>query len=340
MAELSNTLPTIVDVSRAIGPDGKRMKLIEMSAQTNETSNHFVVQECNKGITHEVWVETGLPEIYVRHFNKGVLPSKSTTANLSFTCSMLEGRSKVDVKVANQFGKANEVRAQFARSFMTSMGRKDAWQLFYGAGPEYYPGLATVYSDRTNSNVKENILSAGGTTTGGTARNASIFLVASSPDTIYKIYPQGSHAGINFRNLGEQTFTDTDGTQMQTYQALIGLDSGLVVADWKFGGRICNIDTNDLAAGTGTQAITATTNIMFLMDDLIAKIPHFNGMRTAFYMNGNMINMLNRMCYRFSNQVLDYIEGTNMFGNSQKWTSYKGIPICKVDQLLSTESAI
>ena len=73
--------------------------------------------------------------------------------------------------------------------------RQRTWTLFYGNGgiaPEEFTGLSPRYSLLSAGNGT-NILDALGT---DAADNASIWLVAWSPETVSGIFPKGSQAGL------------------------------------------------------------------------------------------------------------------------------------------------
>jgi GTP-binding protein EngB required for normal cell division len=54
---------------------------------------------------------------------------------------------------------------------------------------------------------------------------------------------------------------DSTGARYQAYRTHYQWKNGLVVKDWRYAVRIANVDVSDLIATTGTQAITAATQI-------------------------------------------------------------------------------
>ena len=102
-----------------------------------------------------------------------------------------------------------------------------------------------------------NILDAGGTG----SDNASVYLVVWGDQTVYCPFPKGSKAGLTHEDLGEQTVYNSDGTRLQAFATRYQWKNGLVVKDWRYVVRICNIDISDLISSTGTQASTAATSL-------------------------------------------------------------------------------
>ena len=79
------------------------------------------------------------------------------------------------------------------------------------------------------------------------------------------LFPKGSKAGLTHEDLGEQTVYNSDGTRLQAFATRYQWKNGLVVKDWRYVVRICNIDISDLIGSANTQTATASTNLVKLM---------------------------------------------------------------------------
>ena len=80
----------------------------------------------------------------------------------------------------------------------------------------------------------------------------------------------------------------------------------MVVKDWRYVVRICNIDISDLLGSANTQTAAASTNLIKLMARALYRIPNMAMGRAAFYMNrtvhsGMSIAALDKSTKRFIN---------------------------------------
>ena len=182
--------------------------------------------------------------------------------------------------------------------------------------------MAARYSSLSAANA-QNILSAGGSG----SDNTSVYLVVWGDQTVYCHFPKGSKAGLIHEDLGEQTVYNSDGTRLQAYATRYQWKNGLVVKDWRYVVRICNIDVSDLIGQTGTQAASAATNIVKLMARSLYRIPNMAMGRAAFYMNRTVHSGLSIAALDKSQYVLKINEGLSQFGTPYSWLSFLGVPL-------------
>lgn len=339
MATLPAGALTLADWAKRRDPEGKIPAIAELLSQTNEILEDGLFKEGNLPTGHRAVIRTGLPTVYWRSVNKGVPTSKSTTAQVDESTGMLEAYSEVDKDLAGLDGDLGAFRLSEDRAFLESMNQTQAQTMFYGnpaTDPRQYLGLAPRYSSMSAGNG-QNILSGGGT--GST--NTSIWLVGWGENEVFNIFPKGSTAGLQSRDLGENTVYDSEGNPFQAYRSHYQWKNGLVVKDWRFAVRIANVDTGTLAGLSGTQAVSAVaTNIIHLMTRALDRIPSLGLVRPAFYMNRSVYSALRRMALEKSNNVLAIEKGLNQFGNHTTWASFEGVPMRRCDQLLNTESQV
>jgi len=337
MATLGVTLPTMLDWAKTRDPDGKTAKIVEMLSQTNAVLDDMVVKEGNLPTGERVTIRTGLPTTYYRMINAGTPPSKATTAQVTENCAMLESRSHVDVKQANLEGDVNSYRLQMAQAHMEAMSQAQATTMFYGsaANPEEFVGLANRYNSLSAASG-DNILDAGGTSTG----NMSAWLVGWGTNNIYGVFPKGSSAGLSHEDLGIDDVDDSDGNPFRAYKDLFQWDMGLVVADWRYGVRIANIDNSDLIAATGTQASTAATAVVKMMSRAIDRIPSITSVKPVFYVNRTLASHLRVAAMDKSASAVTIEAATNQFGQSIHQLMFLGIPVRLVDTLTIAEAQV
>jgi len=338
MATLAAGQLTLADYSKRLGPDGKIDPIAELLSQRNEILEDVVYVEANQPTSHVVTVRTGLPTVYWRAYNQGVPSSKSTTAQVTEPCAMLESRSHIDSKLLTLNGNSAAFRLSEETPFIEAMGQEMVGKLFngnVGADMKTFSGLATRYSSSTAGNGN-NVIKAGGSG----SDNASMYLVLWGEQSVFCPFPKGSRAGLNQRDLGEESVLDANGNWYQAARSLFQWDSGLVVKDWRNVVRICNIDVSDWIGVTGTQASTAATNLLKLMMRAIARIPNMNMGRPAFYCNRSIQEGLMIQALEKSNAALGIKQAMTQFGTTMNQLEFMGIPVRGVDQLGIAETLV
>jgi len=338
MATLSTSNLTLADWAKRSDPDGRVPIVAELLSQSNEILDDCVFKEGNLPTGERVVIRTGLPGVYWRALNQGIPSTKSTTAQIDEACGILEARSEVDKDLAMLNGNTAQFRLSEDTAFLEAMNQTQAETMFYGnpgTDPKKFLGLAPRYGDLSADNAV-NILDAGGSG----SDNASVYLVVWGDNTVYCPFPKGSKAGLTHEDLGEQTVYNSDGTRLQAFATRYQWKNGLVVKDWRYVVRICNIDISDLLAGSGTQASTAGTALIKLMARALYRIPNMAMGRAAFYMNRTVHSGLSIAALDKSQSVLAIQEGLSQFGSAQSYLSFLGVPLRRVDALLNTEAAV
>jgi hypothetical protein len=339
MAVLNNTALTLADWAKRVDPEGRVPVVAELLSQSNEILEDAVFMEGNLPTGHRVVIRTGLPTVYWRALNQGIPNSKSTTAQVDEACGILEARSEVDKDLAELNGNTAQFRLSEDTAFIEAMNQTQAQTMFYGnpaTDPKQFLGLATRYSAISGAGNAQNVIDAGGTGTD----NTSIYLVVWGDNTVFCPFPKGSKAGLMHNDLGEQTVYNADGTRMQALATQYQWKNGLVVKDWRYVVRICNIDVSDLMAQTGTQAATAATAIIKLMARALYRIPNLSMGRPAFYMNRTVHSGLSIAALDKSQSVLKVEQGLTQFGQPGSWLSFIGVPLRRTDALLNTEARV
>jgi len=338
MATLTSSNLTLADWAKRTDPEGRVPVVAELLSQTNEILEDCVFKEGNLPTGERVVIRTGLPSVYWRALNQGIPNSKSTTAQVDEACGILEARSEVDKDLAMLNGNTAQFRLSEDVAFLEAMNQTQATTLFYGnpaTDPKQFLGLAPRYSSSTAGNG-QNVLKAGGS---DATSNTSIYLVVWGDQTAYCPFPKGSSAGLMHEDLGEQTVYDGN-NRLQAYATRYQWKNGLVVKDWRYVVRICNIDTDDLIGQTTTQAASAATAIIKMMSRALYRIPNMAMGRAAFYMNRTVHSGLAIAALDKSQYVLKVNEGLSQFGTPYSWLSFQGVPLRKVDAIVNTEAVV
>lgn len=332
MSTLAATHPTLTDLKSRLDKDNKVIPVIELLSQTNEVLDDMVWIEGNELTGHTTSVRTGIPEPTWRKLYGGVQPAKSTSVKVREGLGMLEAYAEIDKALADLNGNSAAWRMSEEAAFVEGFGQKLARYVFAGneaTEPEAFTGLAPRFNDQSAVNG-ENILTSAATP--DSTDNTSIWIVVWGPNTVHGIYPKGSQAGIKITDKGQVTIEDADGSggRMEAYRTHYKWDCGLVVRDWRYVVRI-NYDLEDIVASGATGPV---------LRDLLAKglrrIPNLGMGRPAIYMNRDSMDAFDLQMNR--DPLLQF--KTQEEAQGKFVTRYRGIPIRRVDQILSTESGI
>ena len=330
MATLTSTNPTLADVAARLTPDGKiDPNIVEMLNETNEILDDMTLIEANGFTEHKTTVRSGLPSGTWRKLNYGVQPEKSRTVQVKDSMGMLETYAEVDKALADLNGNSASWRLSEDRAFVEGINQNMATTLFYGdssADPEKFMGLAPRYNSLSAENAM-NIIDAGGTG----SDNASIWLIVWGPNTCHAIYPKGSPAGLQSRDLGEATLLDEAGGRYQGYRTHYKWDIGATLRDWRYVVRIANIDVSDLTKNAASGA-----DLIDLMTQALELIPNCGMGRPAFYLPRKLRSFLRRQITNkvaASTLTMETVSG-------KKVVTFDGVPCRRTDALLLTEARV
>lgn len=318
---------TFAEIAERLGDEGVG-RIIEIMSKQNDILIDLPWLESNLDDAHKSIIRNGLPEVFFRKAYGGVPRSKSKTSTVKDVMGMLEAYSVVDKSVADLGGKTAEVRLSEDVAFMEAFAQKIATTVFYGntdANEEEFMGLSARYSDM-NAGNGENILDAGGTG----SDNTSIWIIRWGDLSAHGIYPKGSTAGMNFRNLGEDTVSDGEGKEYQAYRAHFKQDAGLVVKDWRKCLRIANVDVSDLTKDAATGA-----DLVDLISEGLEQIEDGGDGQTFIYCNKKIRTFLRKQMKNSKNVNLSLAES-----GGKKVLMFDETPVRKVDAILNTESRV
>ena len=331
MATLSVNNPTLLDLARVTDPDGSIAQIVEILNMTNEVLDDMTWQEGNLLTGHRSSIRAGLPAPTWRKLYGGVQPNKARSVQVTDSCGMLEAYAEVDKKLADLNGNSAAWRAQEESAFVEGFGQKAARYMIYGneaTEPESFTGLAPRFNDQSALNG-ENILTSGATPDNND--NTSIWLVVWGPNKVFGIYPKGSQAGLQIVDKGQVTIENIDGAggRMEAYRTHFKWDIGMCVADWRYVVRI-NYDLEDVTESGTTGPVLAN-----LMAKAMRRVPNLVG-RPAFYMNRDSWDAFDLQANAKATLAYRTIEDAQ----GKVTTTFRGVPIRRVDQITSSEAGI
>jgi len=332
MTVLSAIHPTLADIAKRLDPNGKVDKIVEILSMTNEILADMVWVEGNLPTGHRTTIRTGLPTPTWRKLYGGVQPTKSTTAQVTDSCGMLEAYAEVDKALADLNGNTAAFRLSEDMAHIEGMNQEFTQTLFYGnegTEPEAFTGFSPRFNSQSAASG-ENILTFAATP--DSTDNTSIWLIVWGTNTVHGIYPKGSKAGLSSEDKGQQTAENIDGSngRAEIYRTHYRWDSGLSVRDWRYVVRI-NYDLEDIVADASSGPVLTS-----LMGKAIRRVPSLSMGRPAFYCNRDTLDAIDLQANNKSNMAFSTVDE----GQGKIVTRFRGIPIRRCDSITSAESGI
>ena len=298
---IGNTYLTLLDWVKRVKPSGGIDEIIEVLAASNPIIADANVLEGNLPTGHRSTQRTSQPAGTWRLLNKGVVPTKSTTKQVTDTCGILEAYSKLDVDIALLNGNEAAFRASEDNAFIAGMNSTVATALFYGnvgLHPEQMHGLTPRYNSLAAAHEYAGQIINGG---GSGLDNTSIWIITWGPQTCSLIYPKGSKAGLQSEDLGKVLVEDSETIRgmYQAYVTKFQWKLGLMLKDYRYVVRICNIDISNLTV----DAASGADLLNFLTDAYYARPTVDLGKmaKTFIYCNKTIAKFLHKQAQSKSN---------------------------------------
>ena len=210
-----------------------------------------------------------------------------------------------------------------------------AANMFYGStddNPDTFNGLSVRYNTLTdggNGTAGHQVISAG---TAGTDTNTSIYIVGWGTQATCGIYPKNSTMGLQHRDLGEKTVTDSEGREYQALQSLFTWKAGLAVQNIRANALVRNIDVTKLKTAANKQAI---------IEAIVQAKNRIQGLdrgdkQMAMYVSPSIYDML-ELWLMDKNNV--HITRQEMMGQMPQ-LFFTGLPVKKCEAISEQEPAI
>lgn len=337
------------DVAKRLDPDGKVAVIAEVLTQNNEILLDIPYMEGNLPVGHRVTIRTGLPKAYWKRMNQGVPSSYSSVAQVEETCGICEARSRIDVDTVNLNGNDAAFRASEDKAFIESMNETMTQTLFYGDAKrtgDGFVGFAPRYctTDVKKAQSAKNVIDCSLGADVSNKRLTSIWIIGWGENTIFGFYPKGTATGLQIKDKGIVTVDDEHGNPYEAYETIYRWQNGLVVKDWRYAVRLCNIPVDDVIAGVGMGGSNIqdpnTMNLILQLNLALAKFPTQGTANVCMYMNSDMHAALNVLAARCNTNVIQIQDGQNVFGVHSSWSTYLGYPMRRVDAIRNDEKQV
>lgn len=342
---------TLLDWSRRVGPDGNIDEIAELLSQCNEVFKDMVIRESNLPTGHKATVRTGLPQGTWRAEYQGIGYTRSTTAQITATWGSLEAWSQIDKGVADLNAQTAALRVSEDNAHLEGLSQQMATAIFYAneaTNPTQFTGLSPIYNTVTAATAAnaQNTISAAGSA----SANTSLWLIGWGDRTTYGFFPKGQKAGLVFEDRGDVTpGYDSNQNPYMAYTSYFKWQMGIMVEDWRFNVRLCNIDTTN--SGVGLQG-TNPPDLFAFMSKMVVRLPTSTRRITAitetdapdepspgtspiFYCNRTTREYLDIQAIRDKNVLLRPTEYAG-----EPVVDFRGAPIRVMDALTNSETTI
>lgn len=324
MAIIADKQYNLTDYAKQFDASGQELAIAEVLSKSNDIIGDALVVESNLDSGHEYAVRTGIPEGTWRRAYRGIEPSKATTKVVVESYGTLSAYSVVDKLIAEKGNNKEAVRSGQSKAIIAGLSNTMASNLIYGnvgKNPERFTGLAARYCQLTGAESARNVIDAGGERDG---KNSSIYLVVWDTDKVFTFFPKGSNAGIQRVDHGLVNHVDADGNEFPAYKEYFEWKLGLAVQDWRYAGRICNIDTENVPE-----------NLIDQMCELEERIQSLSLGKPVWYMNRTVKAALRKLTSNKTN-----VQYTPDQVTSRPLMMFNEIPVHICDAIADTEGLV
>lgn len=337
MAIIGNTYLGLIDVMKQAGDD--LGDIVEALHTLNPVMRDANVLTCNMGTKHRSSIRTGLPSVSWGALYEGIKQSKSATTQVDDVTGFVEGLSTVDSRLLKIAGpNAAKVRMSESTAFLEAMSQefeRTWWYSNIGASPRKFHGFFARYNALTNPNVVD----AGGVG----SDNTSIAMVTWGDQATSVIVPEGISAGVSREDKGEHRVLDAAGDPYYAKDELFTQHAGATVKDWRYSGRVANIDVSDVIAGTRTINPLLRKLYYRLQGRRNFGIQNSGGIigatRTVIYMNRTLLEALDAESTN-GMSVNNFVQLRPREIQGEEILTWRGIPIRDTDNILNAETRV
>lgn len=362
MAKVNSEFLTMLDVMTQ-GKERVASNIVDLTRQMNPIVEDAPAIACNKGKYHETTIKTGLPTVTWAKIYKGVPTSKARYQSITHTTGEVESAVEVDRRIIDDVANYTEFAAMSGNkkkkavdgrkvqlfeneqiSHAEAMTQEVARALFYEnqtTNPERITGLSAFFNDPTSgAEGASQIITASNKANNSPLSHTSMWYCTWHPQTGHLIYPSGesSKGGFSSGKVEKEFSFDEDGDKYRVYRRDMRWKTGLVIKDFRYFGRIANINVSTLDKGKG-ETLTGTD-----LDDLMTEM-HYRtfGRRMAkgkscIYCNTTLLMFLD---YQVRNSTKNlYLRMNETAQNGKEVLTHRMKPIKETDRLLNTEAAI
>lgn len=251
------------DFVKGLDPKGNfAHRIVELVAKKVDVLDDMTVVEANNGDAIQTTVRTETPKPVWTTYYGGIPSNKGSKAKIKVSGGMMGTKITVAKLLYDAAKDKDAVLEDEIRANITGMKNELANALVYGLVSDNPLGINGLFKhyDKYGSTITNDVaddtdsahyvFSALGVTGNSSDKTklGSIALVGWSPNTITAFHPEGhGTGGIEKSDKRVVDIVDPDKDGDATYEAYLQYiywKLGLAVRDYRYGGRICNIQRN------------------------------------------------------------------------------------------------
>lgn len=335
---------TYADFVKGLDPKGNfTHRIVELVAKKVEMLDDMTVIEANDGSALQTTVRTETPKAVWTTYYGGIPSNKGSKAKTKVSSGRMGTKITVDKALYDESKDKDAVLEDEIRANITGMKNDMATAIVYGRvsdNPLGINGLFKHYNEYGSETADDTesahyVFNALGITGNSTNKSklGSIALVGWSPNTITAFHPEGhSTGGIEKSDKRVVDLPDPEKGGDATYEAYLQYlywKLGLAVRDYRYGGRICNIQ-RDLMLTKGYEGAYVE-----LIDRMSQRVLD-DDVKQAFYMDKLMWE---KVCTLYSR-----LTRANAFSFHQiegrKEKRLFGIPVRIMDPMKANEAEV
>lgn len=266
-------------------------EVVELLVKQNPMLDDIPIIKANDGNRNRTTVRTGMPSAAWVGYAEGPLPSKGGKAQVTDVAGHLESMLEIPKRLYEDTEDKDAFLADEVTTHTETMMNVMQEALIYGkvkTEPRKFNGFINWYGQVGNSNAgvpavgvdsKDAAFTVFDGRKAGSSRTdlRSIFLIGWGRRSIHGFFPQNhKNVGLTRGPLKEDWATDPNGGKYEVLRQLFSWDLGLSVPDFRFGGRIANIERDNMMAA-------GQPDYVLLLQRLVSRVKH-EGVKQALYM--------------------------------------------------------
>jgi len=331
---LSATSTTYADIKNSLNPDGSAALIIPILELSCPVVKSATVKEGNMSNGNQTVHQATKGTATKRSYNVGVAKSKVTQMPVVDMCSMYEANVEVDCELLEKQPNPQGYMAGQEKAAVAAMTEDFETDFFYGNQKTNIlsiDGLASRYKALSTTKTESGyqIVNAGGST-----NLSSLYLVGWGANAFNLFYPMGSQAGIKRRFNLEQRVTDAAANPFYASTVNVNWQVGLMVENYRMGGRIANIDT--VALQTYGSSSDTSPELFKFVTTLKNRLQYKNGFKFCWYADEVVIGVLEAMVRDKYNVMLTMKEQMDAMPELY----LNGWPVLLSDKILNSETAV
>lgn len=289
MATLGNVLTYRDLLSGLKGDKTFDHEIVDIMVQQNDILDDMIITEANDGSSNKTTIRTGLPTPAWVAFYEGVQASKGSKQQIRNTAGHLKSKLEIDADLWDAAPDKAALLRDEIEAHSSAMMNEMADALFYGKivnEPKKFNGLVTFFgtlggTSSTDDTVATHyVFDAKSASQASTAALRSIWLLGWSNRTIRCFYPKGSQGGMKKGEFKKVDVTNADDTTKtyEAYRQYLSWQLGLDVRDYRYGGRLANLQSDEMFDTSGVP------DYVELLKRMLARVRD-DGVKQVWYMD-------------------------------------------------------